>query len=150
MAPLAQGFETGVPAIDAGNDGLRFLLERVFEPGVECRRGHAGQGACDFSACSRIQAIIRYVGRNFAHQERVMTEAAYPDAIRHSGDHALLLDHLTVMLKAQVCADSDGRKVHDLIAHWVVEHAERHDHPFGRWAVTRRVLEPKRAFAHRH
>ena len=37
MAPLAQGLETGVPALDAANDGLRFLLDHVFEPGVEWR-----------------------------------------------------------------------------------------------------------------
>lgn len=144
MAPLIQGHETGVPAIDAGNEGLRFLLGRVFQPGVECRRGMAGRGDCDFSRCTRIQAIMRYVERNFARQEQVMAEFAYPDAQRHQDDHAGLLDHLGVMLHAQVCADKDSAKVHDFIAHWVVEHAQRCDRPLGRWAVTRRVLEPKR------
>ena len=144
MAPLLQGSETGVPAIDAGNDGLRFLLQRVFAPGVECRRGHAGKGECDFSRCSRIDAIMRYVGRNFAQQERVMADGAYPEYGRHHDDHASLLDHLEIMLKAQVCADKDAAKVHDLVAHWADEHAKRCDQPFGRWAITRRVLEPKR------
>ncbi|TAN75441.1 MAG: hypothetical protein EPN20_02460 [Magnetospirillum sp.] len=143
MAPLSQGLETGVPAIDAANDGLRFLLERVFEPGVECRRGPSGKGECDHSRCSRIEAILRYIGRNFASQERVMAESSYPEAARHGDDHASLLDRLTVMLQAQVCADRESRKVHDLIAHWMIEHAKRCDTPFGRWAVTRRVLGPR-------
>lgn len=142
MAPFAQGLETGVPAIDAANDGLRFLLGRVFEPGVECRRGPNGQGPCDYQGCSRIEAIIRYVGRNFASQEVVMAESSYPDAVRHGRDHASLLDHLTVMLKAQVCAERDSGKVHDLVVHWMNDHAKGCDAPFGRWAVTRRVLGP--------
>lgn len=144
MAPLTQGLETGVSAIDEANDGLRFLLERVFQPGVECRRGPTGKGECDYSCCSRIEAIIRYVQRNFASQERVMAEANYPEASRHGDDHASLLDRLTVMLKGQVCADRDSLKVHDLIAHWMNDHAKRCDAPFGRWAVTRRVLGPRR------
>lgn len=144
MVPLAQGVETGVPAIDAGNDGLRFLLRHVFKPGVECRRGRAGQGECDHSRCTRIEAIMRYVGRNFAVQERVMAEASYPASERHLDDHAVLVDRLSVMLNAQVCADRDGGKVHDLIAHWMDEHARQCDQPLGRWAVTRRVLDPTR------
>lgn len=143
MAPYAQGLETGVPAIDAGNDGLRYLLGRVFEPGVECRRGQ-GDGQCDRKHCIRLQAIIRYMDRNFAHQERVMAEADYPEADRHCGDHARLVDKLHIMVRGQVCADRDGQKVRDFISHWAVEHAKRCDHPFGKWAVTRRVLDPKR------
>ena len=143
MAPLAQGLEIGVPAIDAANDGLRFLLERVFEPGVECRRGHGGKGECDYARCTRIDAIIRYVGRNFASQERVMCESSYPEAEDHGNDHATLVDRLNVMLHAQVCADRDSAKVRDLIVHWMNEHAKRCDTPFGRWAVTRRGLGPR-------
>ncbi len=140
MAPLTQGLETGVPVIDAANDGLRFLLGRVFEPGVECRRGPGGKGDCTYQCCSRIEAILRYIGRNFAKQEQVMTEAAYPEAGRHGDDHASLVDRLTVMLRAEVCAEREGNRVHDLIAHWMNDHAKRCDTPFGRWAVTRRVL----------
>jgi hypothetical protein len=143
MAPLAQGLETGVPAIDEATDGLRFLLEHVFQPGVECRRGPDGKGACDRQRCVRIAAIIRYVGRNFASQERVMTDSFYPEAGRHGDDHASLLSRLTVMLQAQVCADRDSRKVHDFVSQWMTDHSKRCDTPFGRWAVTRRVLGPR-------
>ena len=143
MAPLVQGLETGVPAIDAANDGLRFLLGRVFEPGVECRRGPGGTGECTYQNCSRIAAILRYVGRNFASQEQVLTDASYPEAATHGDDHAVLVDRLTVMLGAQVCAEREGHRVHDFVAHWMAEHAQRCDTPFGRWAVTRRVLGPR-------
>jgi hemerythrin-like metal-binding protein len=144
MAPLSQGHETGVPVIDAGNEGLRFLLARMFQPGVECRRGDSGHGDCDYSRCTRISALMRYVERNFAHQEEVMAESGYPDTGRHRDDHASLLDRLGVMLHAQVCADKDAAKVHDLVSHWAVEHMLACDRPLGRWALTRRVLEPKR------
>ncbi len=142
MAPLTQGLETGIPTIDAANDGLRFLLGRLFEPGVECRRGAGGKGDCDYSRCSRIAAIIRYVERNFASQEDVMCEADYPEAGRHCDDHASLVDRLTTMLKGRVCAEREGDKVHDLVDRWMAEHVRHCDTPFGRWAVTRRVLGP--------
>ncbi|RAU21339.1 hypothetical protein CU669_14315 [Paramagnetospirillum kuznetsovii] len=142
MAQLAQEGRTGVPAIDAAHDGLRFLLERVFEPGVECRRGAVGKGECDRVRCLRIDAILRYVQRNFSTQEQVMAEAAYPEAQRHQDDHASLVDKLTIMRDGHVCADKDSLKVHDFIAHWAGEHAKRCDQPLGRWAVTRRLVDP--------
>lgn len=140
MAQLAQEPKSGVATIDAANDGLRFLLERMFEPGVECRRGAHGKGECDFSRCSRIDAILRYVQRNFTHQERVMAEADYPEAQRHLGEHAALVENLTIMRDAHVCADKDSAKVHDYIAHWAAEHAKDSDAPLGRWAITRRAV----------
>lgn len=144
MAPFAQPHETGVASIDAGNDGLRYLLGRVFQPGVECRRGVGGRGECDRNACIRIQAIIRYIQRNFAQQERVMAESGYPGAGRHKNEHDALLDRLGVMFRAQVCADREAAKVHDMVAHWAAEHAQRCDRPLARWAMTRRVVDPKR------
>lgn len=139
MSPLGTGHETGNAAIDACNDGLRFLLSRVFHPGVECRRGTGGHGSCDRSRCTRIAAIMRYVDRNFAQQERLMAESGYPDADRHGDDHAGLLDRLGVMLHSGVCADTDADKVRDLVSTWALDHARRCDHPLGRWTVTRRV-----------
>lgn len=143
MAPLAQGHETGVAAIDAANDGLRFLLSHMFKPGVECRRGPGGLGECDYQHCSRIEAILRYVERNFADQEQVMTASSYPEAARHGDDHASLVDRLTIMLQAQVCAERESARVRDFVAHWLSNHAKCCDTPFGRWAVTRRVLGPR-------
>ncbi|OAN51428.1 hypothetical protein A6A04_16045 [Paramagnetospirillum marisnigri] len=143
MAQFSKITSTGVPAIDAANDGLRFLLERVFEQGVECRRGPHGKGECDLTRCSRIDAILRYVRRNFSYQEEVMAEAGFPEAQRHCDDHTALIEKLTIMRDAHVCADKDSTKVHDFIAHWATNHAKTCDQPLGRWAVTRRVVSPR-------
>jgi hemerythrin len=125
--------QTGVPAVDRVNDGLRFLLERVFEPGVECRRGLHGSGHCDFDRCSRLDAILRFVSRNFAHQDQVMAEAGYPERQGHGDDHAALIDHLSVMMRAKVCAERDSAKVQAYLVHWLMDHARRCDHPLGDW-----------------
>lgn len=142
MAQLAHCASTGIPAVDAANDGLRFLLDRVFAPGVECRRGPHGKGECDFSRCSRIDAILRYIQRNFAHQEEVMADTGYPETQRHCDDHASLIRHLVVMREAHVCADQESLQVRDFIAHWAADHAKRCDASLGRWALTRQLLEP--------
>ena len=141
MSSLVTVPETGIPAVDHVNDGLRFLLERVFEPGVECRRGVHGGGSCDFDRCSRIDAILRYVSRNFAHQEQVMAEAAYPEVDLHGEDHAALVDNLAVMMRAKVCAERDAAKVQAFVVHWLMEHARRCDYPLGRWLHEARDVE---------
>jgi hemerythrin len=141
MGSIAPDAATGVVAIDAGNDGLRFLLDRMFKPGVECRKGAGGRGHCDTKACARIDAMLRYLGRNFARQERLMADSSYPEADRHGAEHANLMDSLGIMMKASVCADRDGDKVREFIAHWAGEHVRACDHPLGRWATTRRVVQ---------
>jgi hypothetical protein len=125
--------QTGIAVVDRVNDGMRFLLERVFEPGVECRRGVGGGGHCDFNRCSRLDAIMRFATRNFAHQEQVMAESAYPDINGHGGDHSALVDHLTLLMRARVCADRDAAKVQTFLIHWLMDHARRCDDPLGRW-----------------
>jgi hemerythrin-like metal-binding protein len=139
MSPLTEGQETGVREIDAGNEGLQYLLQRLFAPLVECRRV---AGPCDFRACTKIQAIIRYTGRNFAGQEAVMTDADYPNGNDHQRHHASLLDGLKQMQAECVCAERDSASVRAFIARWTTDHLQRCDRPFGRWAVTRRVLPP--------
>ncbi|MGE5503186.1 MAG: bacteriohemerythrin [Actinomycetota bacterium] len=140
MAPVAA--ETGVREIDAGNEGLSYLLARVFDVGVECRRGRSG--ACDFRECTKISAILRYVGRHFAGQEAVMAEADYPAGGEHSRDHAALVHGLAAMQDACVCAERERSRVRAFIAEWHADHFVRCDRPLGRWAITRRVLQPVR------
>jgi hypothetical protein len=139
---MGTGGDTGVREIDAGNEGLSYLLARVFEAGVECRRG--GSGACDYHQCTKIAAILRYVARNFAGQEQVMAEADYPAGSDHSRDHAALVDGLQAMRDACVCAERDRGKVRQFVADWHADHFIRCDRPLGRWAITRRVLKPTR------
>ncbi len=139
MAQNTEVSRTGVPAIDSAKESLRYLLDHVFEQGVECRRGDGGKGECDHSRCARLDAIIRFASRNFAHQERALAELGYPEAQRYQDDHTALVERLTIMRDSHVCADRDGSKVHDFIAHWTSEHAKRCDPHLSRWASTRRV-----------
>jgi hypothetical protein len=144
MAPFIQNPGTGVRELDAGNEGLCYLLERLFEPGVECRRGPSGAGVCAYQNCTRIEAIIRYVRGNFAKHELVMAASSYPGHDAHRADHSALVAELTAMRCGGVCADRNGDAVRDFVARWALEHFQQWDRPFGKWAVTRRVLEPTR------
>lgn len=139
MPPLIESLETGVREIDAGNEGLKYLMERLFAPLVECRRA---VGRCDFRACTKIEAVIRYAGRNFAGQEAVMTDFDYPAGEDHQRDHATLLNGLKQMQADCVCAERESASVRAFIARWTTDHLLRCDRPLGRWAVTRRVLPP--------
>jgi hemerythrin len=134
---MSQGLETGVREIDAGNEGLTYLLGKLFAPLVECRRATK---QCDFSQCTKIEAVIRYAGRNFTGQEAVMAD--YPSGEDHRRDHASLLDGLKRMQAECVCAERESASVQAFIARWTIEHLQHCDRPFGRWAVTRRVLPP--------
>ncbi|CAA7612069.1 hypothetical protein [Magnetospirillum sp. UT-4] len=138
MAGL-QDVKTGVREIDAGTEGLRYLLQRIFEPMVECRRA---AGGCDRTRCSRIQAIITYLGHNFDRQERLMDAGGYPHEDHHRRDHWRLIERLRHMYGANVCADEDATVVREVINRWAADHVPECDRRLGRWAVTRRVVEP--------
>jgi hypothetical protein len=141
MTAVALCSETGVREIDAGNEGLRYLLQRLFEPGVECRRGRGGKGDCDFSQCSRIEAIIRYVTRNFARQEQVMAQCGYSNREAHCNDHSLLVDGLKAMQRACLCADRQRDTLCEFIESWMSAHFAHYDWPLGKWAATHQLVE---------
>ncbi|MBC7950798.1 MAG: hypothetical protein H7Z12_03125 [Rhodospirillaceae bacterium] len=130
---------TGVREIDAYTEGLCFLMDRIFDPLVECRRR---EGPCDHSHCSRIDAILKYMARGFDCQDRLMAEAVYPGEIEHRRDHDALVAQLRSMQAARLCADHDRHVVHDVVTAWAIGHNSHCDSPLGSWAVTRRVLEP--------
>lgn len=131
--------KTGVREIDTYTEGLCFLMERIFDPLVECRRR---EGSCDHSHCSRIDAILKYMARGFDRQDRLMAEAAYPGHHEHRSDHDALVAQLRSMQSAHLCADHDRHVVHDVVTTWAIGHNSHCDNPLGNWAVTRRVLEP--------
>jgi hemerythrin-like metal-binding protein len=130
---------TGVREIDAYTEGLCFLMERIFDPLVECRRR---EGACDHSHCTRIDAIMKYMARGFDRQNRLMAEAAYPGQIEHRRDHDALVAQLRSMQTAHLCAERDSNVVREVVTAWAVGHNSHCDSPLGKWAVTRRVVEP--------
>lgn len=130
---------TGVREIDADTEGLRFLMQRIFDPLVECRRCN---GSCDYTSCTRIEAILKYITRSFARQERLMDEACYPADAEHRRDHATLVEQLRAMQAAFVCADRDRHLVRKAVIDWAIDHNHDCDSPLASWATTRRVLAP--------
>lgn len=133
----AENLTTGLRAIDADIEGLCFLMERIFDPMVECRRRCGG---CDHSRCTRIEAIVKYMTRSFARQDALMAEAAYPGDVAHRRDHDALIGQLRGMQALMVCADLDRKLVEDAVKDWTISHNRLCDRPLGNWAVTRRVL----------
>ena len=136
----AGNLSTGVRDIDRGTEGLCYLMGRLFEPGVECRRHDNGH--CDRSSCTRITALLRFMDRNFAHQENLMDEADYPHQDHHRREHWRIIAQLRHMRDANVCADRDRAVVREVVARWINEHVPECDRRLGNWALTRRVRDP--------
>lgn len=131
---------TGVREIDADTESLCFLMARIFEPLVECRRRY---GECDRTQCSRISAIAALVERSFHRQEELMGVAEYPLADDHLADHEALRTQLTAMRDAGVCADRDRQVVREAVMRWLTRHNRACDRQLANWAVTRRLLSPE-------
>lgn len=130
---------TGVREIDADTEGLCFLMERIFDPLVECRRR---VGPCDHTCCTRLGAILKYVTRSFDRQERLMVKGGYPADAEHRRDHDALVEQLRAMQSAHLCADDDRHVVREAVTSWAIGHNSHCDRPLSSWAVTRRVLAP--------
>lgn len=135
----ATELSTGVREVDADIEGLCFLLARIFDPMVECRRRN---GECDHVQCTRIAAIRKYVERGFRRQDALMEQADYPLSADHQAEHDALVDQLAAMGDAGVCGDRDRHVVRESVARWLLRHNRGFDRLLANWAVTRRVLSP--------
>lgn len=122
---------TGLREIDADTEGLRWLMSRLFDPMVECRRRF---GSCDRTRCTRLTALKSYVGRSFSRQEKLMASVAYPHADHHGRDHWKLMDLLTHMYEANVCADRDRSVVQAVVGRWLDDHGRHCDTTLAHWA----------------
>lgn len=132
---------TGVREIDRGTESLCYVMGRLFDPGVECRRHH--EGHCDRTQCSRITALMRFMDRNFAHQEAMMEQAFYPHGDHHKREHWRMIEQLRHMRAANVCAERDRAVLSEVVARWMHEHVPECDRRLGNWALTRRVNWPR-------
>lgn len=140
MADLgAAELSTGVREIDADTESLCFLMSRIFDPLVECRRQN---GECDRTQCTRIAAIASFLDRSFLRQEALMGQSDYPLSDDHLADHEALRSQLTAMRDAGVCADRDRQVVREAVTRWLARHNRVCDRPLANWAVTRRLLTP--------
>ncbi|MBW7851663.1 MAG: hypothetical protein H3C38_14310 [Rhodospirillales bacterium] len=122
---------SGVRSIDAGAEGLFFLLNNLFQPGVEC---HQGTSACRDLGCGKIAAIRRYLVRRFAEEERMMRASGYPDARQHADDHAHMLTRLEALLAAHKCGQCDEAEIRQFVAAWSLDHIFARDKQYGTWA----------------
>lgn len=129
----------GVREIDAATESLRYLMGRLFEPLVECRRA---EGTCDRTRCTRLAALMAFARRNFEWQERWMAENSYPHDDHHRRDHWRLLDQLARMHAADVCAERERGVVTEVVARWAFDHVDQCDRRLARWALTRRLAAP--------
>jgi hemerythrin-like metal-binding protein len=123
--------------MDCTHDGLRFLMGRIFDTGVECRRDQHG---CDHSHCTKISALVTYLRRNFVAEEALMSAAGYPHAADHRRDHWRVVEELQGLQAARLCGERDRALVRQVINRWVSHHHQGCDHPLGRWAATRRLV----------
>lgn len=135
----ATELSTGVREIDADTESLCFLMSRIFDPLVECRRQN---GECDRTQCTRIAAIATFLDRSFRRQDELMGQADYPTRDDHHADHEALLAQLAAMREAGVCADRDRQVVREAVTRWLARHNRVCDRPLANWAVTRRLLTP--------
>lgn len=127
---MSDGHGTGEREIDADTEGLRWLLGRLFEPMVECRRQF---GHCDRTRCTRLSALKTYVSRNFSRQERLMAGIAYPHADHHGREHWKLVDLLSHMHDSNVCADRDRNVVKAVVGRWLDHHSRECDSRLAHW-----------------
>lgn len=139
--PLAEPVDlrTGVRDIDGGTEGLCYLMGRLFDPLVECRRRHGG---CDRRHCTRVAALMTYLERSFAREEALMAAADYPQAGQHRHEHERLAAVLGHMHDGNVCADRDRAQLDGVIGRWLRDHVGKADRRLGRWALTRRLRPP--------
>jgi len=130
-------FGTGVREIDAGHEGLAFLMARIFEPGVECGRK---SGACGEHSCNKLSALLTFLRHNFAAESDLMERGGYPNRDAHCDDHVKVVEDLKALQASRVCAERDRVLVRQVVDRWALRHFQACDHPLGRWAVTRRVV----------
>lgn len=122
---------SGVRLLDVGAQGLFFVLNSIFLPGVEC---HLDGGNCRRLGCGKILALRRYLVRKFREEERLMAENDYPDRAIHARQHSAMLVRLDRILASRDCADRMQHDIRRYTNFWAVNHILTSDRLFGLWA----------------
>lgn len=129
---------SGLRELDAANESLFFLIGHLFTPGVECKRQ---RGVCPRTGCGKVAALTRFLSRNLAAQERMMTEAGYPAAAEHCHAHAELLTLLRALSDKGSCGDIDEDLIRGTVTAWAREHLRSQDKPLGEWLQRRGITD---------
>lgn len=130
---------SGARQVDAANESLFFLISHLFKPGVECKRRG---GYCPHDGCGKVSAVLRFVTRNIAAENRLMAEAGYPDAAAHHRAHDELLAAVRDLFERCLCGDEDDDMIRAVITAWAKDHVQRHDKPLGAWLATGQNMPP--------
>lgn len=130
MATMMNGdILTGAERLDLSCKCFQFVLDRIFDPGVEC----VGLPVCASSrACSKTKALSRFARQKFEFEERMMTTSAYPNFGAHVSDHRRLISRLEAGPEAEGCGGwlSWIREIAD---DWALNHMKVHDETFRKW-----------------
>lgn len=120
---------TGAECLELSCKCFQFVLDRIFEPGVEC----IGLPACvPGGACSKTSALHRFTHKKFEFEERMMRTSGYPDFRAHAFDHLRLISLLEVGPGTGECRDWMSW-IRDIADDWTRNHLIHHDHSFKEW-----------------
>lgn len=128
----------GLREVDSANESLFFLIGHLFTPGVECKRQ---RGVCPRTGCGKVAALTRFLSRNLGAQDRLMTDAGYPDAEDHRRAHSELLTLLRALSDKGNCGDLDEDLIRGTVTAWAREHLQTFDKPLGAWLQQRGITE---------
>ena len=120
---------TGAESLDLSCKCFQFVLDHIFEPGVEC----VGLPACTSSRlCSKTRALSRFARKKFEFEERMMHHSGYPDFGVHASDHRRLIARLEHGPAIGGCSGwiSWIREIGD---DWARNHMSGHDRSFMEW-----------------
>lgn len=130
---------SGARQVDAANESLFFLISHLFKPGVECKRRG---GYCPHDGCSKVSAVLRFVTRNVAAENRLMAEAGYPAAAAHNRAHDELLAAVRDLFERCLCGDEDNGMIQTVVTAWAKDHVQRHDKPLSAWLAAGQGITP--------
>lgn len=114
----------GMPDIDRG-------VERLLEWVCRCVAAGAGEGE-EQAVADTVAATIACAGRHFCDEERLMSQARFPNLGRHTLDHQRALVTLHA-LRAMTGGRDLAARVGAFLAAWVGGHDATLDHEFTLW-----------------
>lgn len=120
---------TGAESLDLSCKCFQFVLDRIFDPGVEC----IGLPACAPNrVCSKTKALSRFAHKKFEFEERMMRNSGYPDFGIHASDHRRLISRLESGPGIGGCGNWMSW-IRDIADDWAHNHLGNHDGLFKDW-----------------
>jgi hemerythrin len=125
--PWTPALAIGVPEIDQQHQELFIRIDRLV---LGITRG-------DPEELGRtLEFLEQYVYRHFGDEERWMIRSAYPDYLRHKGEHERFIrdfEHMKMEYAEKGPSVLTGMRVNNWIAEWLKRHIGRSDMELGRY-----------------